>query len=396
MSEQALPHIRVIDLTHCVAGPYCTKLLSGFGAEVIKVEPPETGDKMRRLGPFYRDDEDLEHSIPFLWLNTGKQGITLDLKTEKGIEIIKNLVRDADVLVENFSPRVMPSLGLSYETLKEINPQLIMASISNFGQTGPYRDYKAEEIEMEALGGMMYLAGEPQRPPLTSGPSICQYSAGLHAYTGILMALFQRETNGRGQHVDVSILECALDNIEITMTNALHTGKNAKRGPHLGVPWDLYECEDGYALVIAMPARHWHRAAEIFEEPKLFDEKYDHIVDRVKHRKEFEDILRPSVKTHKKEALFHAGQTRNLAFGYVAGLDEVIRSPQHEEREFFVEIDHPAVGRQKYCGAPFKMSFTPWQSYRSPLLGEHNHIVYKDVLGYPPEEIDSLRRDRII
>jgi len=396
MKEKALSNLRIIDLTHSVAGPYCTKLMVGFGAEVIKIERPETGDGMRRLGPFYKNHEGLETSIPFLWLNTGKKSITLNIKTVKGTEILKQLIKNADVLIENFSPGVMHSLGLSYETLRDFNPRLIMTSISNFGQTGPYRDYKAEEIELQSLSGGMYMTGDPEKEPLSSGPALCQYTAGKHAYIATLMALLQRGKSGNGQFIDISIQESGLEHIEITLSYNLQKGKNAKRGEHLFVPWDTYECQDGYATIIAMPSRHWHRAAEIFGDARLFDKKYLHVLDRMKHRSEYEALLRPCVKAHKKKDLFHAGQTRKLAFGCVTGLDEVIESPQHKAREFFVEIDHPSVGKHKYCDAPFKMSRTPWQSDRAPLIGEHNQEIYTEIPGYSLQEIQQLSEQGVL
>lgn len=395
MKKKALSNLSAIDLTHYIAGPYCTKLMAGFGAEVIKIERPKTGDKMRGIGPFFKNQEGLETSIPFLWLNTGKKGITLNLKTEKGREIFKRLVQDADLLVENFSPRVMPGLDLNYEILKEINPRLVMASISNFGQTGVYRDYKAGEMEIQAMSGQMYLTGDPDKQPLAAGPAVSQYSAGMHAYTAILMALFQRELTGEGQYIDVSIMECGIENIEIKLSYNLQMDKNAKRGGHLFVPWDMYECKDGYATITAMPHRHWHRAAEIFTDPRLFDQKYEHLADRVKHRGEYEEILKSCVKEHGKRELFHAGQTRKLAFGYLAGIDEAIESPQHRDREFFAEIDHPVAGEHKYCGAPFKMSKTPYENLRSPLLGEHNQMVYRDRLSFTQQEIQQLKEEGV-
>jgi crotonobetainyl-CoA:carnitine CoA-transferase CaiB-like acyl-CoA transferase len=396
MEKQALENLRVIDLTEYISGPYCTKLLSGFGAEVIKLELPKTGDGLRGLGPFFKNQEGVETSIPFLWLNTGKMGMTLNLETEEGVKIAKELIHRADVLVEAFSPGVMAKLGLGYETLKENNPQLVMISISDFGQTGPYKSFKAEEIQMQALSGMMYLTGDPDRPPLASGPALCQYTAGLHAYVATLLALFQKRAGGGGQHVDVSKMECCLENIEVALTGYLQAETKARRKPHLGVPWDLYPCDDGYAAIIGMPARHWHRAAEIFEEPRLFDKQYDHLLDRIKHRHEYEEILENRLKTKKKEEVFRAGQSQGLAFGYLASLQEAFQSPQHKERQFFMETDHPEVGMHNYCGAPFKMSETPWQQERAPLLGEHNDRILRGILKYSQERLDRLRREGVI
>ncbi len=379
VSPQALSQIRVIDLTQDIAGSYCTKLAAGFGAEVIKVEPPETGDKMRGVGPFCNGNEGLESSIPFLWLNTGKKSITLDLQTDEGIETLKKLIERADVLVESFSPGVMADLGLDYDSLDAINPLLVVASISNFGQTGPYRNYEAEEIQTYAMSGGMYVSGDPDRVPLTCGPAVTQYSAGLHAYTAILMSLFQRARTGHGRYVDVSAMECGLENIENSLTTHLHTGKVARRGPHTFAPWGLHRCRDGYAAVACAPFRRWTKGAELFEEPRLLREKLRHVRGRVEHRDEVNACVEPWLANHTKKEVFEAGIQRDLAFGFLADFDEVLQSPQHSVRDFFVEIEHPAVGRYKYCGAPFKMSRTPWRSARSPLLGEHNQTVHASV-----------------
>ena len=205
--DAALEGVSVIDLTHCIAGPYCTKLLAGFGADVLKIEPPE-GERGRRMGPFYRDEPGPDSSLSFAYLNTGKRSATLNLKSVEGRDMLLSLLGDADVLVENFSPRVMPSLGLDYDTVREVAPHLVMVSISNFGQTGPYRDYRAADIVEYALGGLMYIFGAYDREPLKHAFNQAQFKAGTDAASATLMALYhQRMTGGRasgqGQHVDV-------------------------------------------------------------------------------------------------------------------------------------------------------------------------------------------------
>lgn len=396
MNQAALSDIRVVDLTHYTAGPYCTKLMSGFGAEVIKVERPGSGDAMRSVGPFFQNRKGTETSIPFLWLNTGKKSVTLDLKTEKGLDILKDLIGTADVLVENFSPDVMRRLGLDYKAVSDMNPGIVMTSISNFGQSGPYKDFKADEITLNALSGGMSVTGDPEKEPLAAGPVIYQYTAGQHAYLGTLMALFQKGVDGKGQFVDVSIQESGLEHIEIGLSYNLQRGENKKRGGHMFVPWATYDCKDGYGVVIAMPYRHWHRAAEIFKDPALFDDQYDHLLNRIKNRGEYEARLKPCVKAMRKTDLFHAGQARKLAFGYIASLKEASESPQHRARDFFKKIDHPTAGSHKYCDAPFKMSETPWASLRAPLLGEHNNDIYSGLLGYSADEIKQLAELEII
>ena len=192
MSEGALAGYRVLDVTHFVAGPYLTKLMADLGAEVIKIEKPRQGDGARRLGPFVGDEPDIEKSLPFLFYNTGKKSVTLNLKTVQGTEIFKEMVKHADIVVENFEPRVMPSLGLEYETLSQINPAIVVTSISNFGQDGPYRDYKATELIEYATSGLMYITGESDREPLKAGLDIAQVVAGQNALVPTLAVLYSR------------------------------------------------------------------------------------------------------------------------------------------------------------------------------------------------------------
>jgi len=395
MAEQALSHLKVIDLTHYLAGPYCTKLLAGFGAEVIKIERPKTGDALRGAGPFYGNESGVERSIPFLYLNTGKKSVSLDLKSDEGIAILKRLVATADVLVENFSPRVMPGLGLDYAALREINPRLVMASISNFGQTGPYRDYKADEISLQAMSGLMHMTGEPDKPPLAAGPALDQYCAGLHAYAAILMALFQCGVTGQGQHIDVSIVETGIENIETRLANYLHDGKTSKRGPHTFAPWGLYPCRDGYVAVIGAPFRHWTEGAKMFDSPTLLEEKYKHVRGRAQNREEVDAVVRPWMKSRGKKDIVRAALEHKLAFGYLATFDEVLESEQHAARGFFKEVEHPVTGRHRYCDAPYKMSETPWQTHRAPRLGEHNNEICAS-LGFCEEDMQALSEKGVI
>jgi len=367
-SNKALDGIKIIDFTHFVAGPYCTKLLAGFGATVIKIEKLE-GDAQR--------NELHGSNISFLWLNTGKESITLDLKTRWGREKAKSLIADADLVVENFSPGVMYRLGLGFEELKKINPDLIMVSISNFGQTGPYRDYNAEEIQLGAISGLMDNTGDADREPLTSGPKLNQYTAGLHAYLAAMLALQQRGKGEAGQGeagqlIDISIMESSMELIENRLHGFLAEGTLAKRGPHLFAPWGNYACKDGYATVIGAPFRHWATGVSVFESPELGQEKYFQLHNRIEDRKSIDEIIKTWASKKEKKEIFKSGQENGLSFGYVETLSEVNHSVQHHSRQFFETISHPLSGPQPYCGAPFKMSATPWKSFKAPLLGEQN------------------------
>jgi crotonobetainyl-CoA:carnitine CoA-transferase CaiB-like acyl-CoA transferase len=382
MVEGPLAQLRVIDLCQDIAGSYCSKLMAGFGADIIKVEPRAGGDKLRRMGPFFQNKPGLERSILFLWLNTGKESLTLDLEKEEDLETLRTLIRGADVVLENFPPGTMSGLGLGYEDLQKINPRIVLTSITGFGQSGPYKDYQAEDIVLHALSGGMYLTGDPEKPPLNSGPAVCQYTAGLCAYIATLMALYHRHNTGEGQQADISIQEAALNNIEMALKDYLQLGNPKKRNndKHPIVPWELYPCADGEVAIIGGPVRHWLREAEIiFHEPRLVEAKFRHAGYRIQNRQEFEEILVSCLKKHKKKDLFIQGQEHHLAFAYLKTISEVLESPQHKAREFFVEIDHTVVGTYKYCGAPFVLSKTPWHSTRAPLLGEHTEKILREL-----------------
>jgi crotonobetainyl-CoA:carnitine CoA-transferase CaiB-like acyl-CoA transferase len=393
MPQGALSNLKVVDLTEHIAGPFCTKLMAGFGADVIKVEKPGAGDGLRQVGPYYRNEVGPENSIPFLWLNTGKRSIATRLNTDGGREIVARLIRNADVLIEGFGPGVMAGLGLSFDVVRKLNPRIVMTSISNFGQTGPYKDYQADQITEYAMSGSMKLTGEAGRAPLSSGPAITQYSAGINAYFATMLAVFNRNSTGAGDYIDLSIQESGLDNVEIALAEHLLGGRVGNRNGdrHLLVPWQLYPCADGFAAVIGGPVRNWLDAASLFEEPRLLQPELHHMADRIKHREEVEEYLRPWLAAHGQKEIAEAGRTHGLAFGYLATAEDVLESPQHGHRGFFSEIDHPVTGRQRYCGSPFRSSETPWRSCRAPLVGEHTEEILIDGLGYSKEDVLRLR-----
>ena len=251
MADQALSDMKVIDLTHYIAGPSCTKQLADYGADVIKVERPGEGDGARRMGPFFHDDPHPEKSGLVLYLNTNKRGITLDLKSRVGKEILQQLVKGADVLVENFRPRVMDRLGFGYEELEKINPNLVMTSISNFGQTGPYRDYKTSELMTFGMGGKMLATGLPDREPQKLGLTVTIYQSGVSAAIATMAGFYAaRYQDVRGQHIDVSMMETQAGSIDSRMQNMVayqYTGRTALRviGGGAGYPGGAFACADG-------------------------------------------------------------------------------------------------------------------------------------------------------
>ncbi len=397
MADGALSHIKVLDLTHYIAGPYCTRLLADYGAEVIKVEKPGEGDGARRCGPFLHDEPHPEKSGLFLYLNSNKRGITLNLKTETGRRIFKELLREADVLVENFRPGVMASLGLEYEDLHRINPKLVMTSISNFGQSGPYRDYKASEIVLYALGGMMYIMGNYDREPLKHGLSQGQYLAAATAAAATMSAIYAQGEDGPGQHVDVSIMEAVTEGIFWPAVAYSYSGGVPRRRPKVGSVFDAcMPTKDGYVAPVFYGYVDWDAFSRFMDCPELADPKFASHADRVMHSEEFAALLLPKIREWSKDELFHAAQDWRFAFGIVNTTEDVVHSPQLRERGFFVEMDHPVAGRLTYPGAPFKLSESPAQARRpAPLLGQHNEEVYGR-LGYTGGDLVKLREGGII
>ena len=399
MAEGALSGLRVLDLGHGISAPYCTCLLAGYGAEVIKVEPPGEGDPARRTGPFLRDEPHPEKSGLFLYLNTRKKGITLRLETRAGANIIKELIEDTDVLVENFEPRVMPGLGLSYETLEKINPGLVMVSISNFGQTGPYRDFKATDLTSFAMGGLMSMTGEPDREPLKEGGSQVEYQGGLYAFTAAAIVAYSAKVTGLGQHVDISLMECICSELEGSLPATSYLGVEFNRhrvGNRPATIIGLYPCRDGYIGIHGNP-REWPKVAEGIGMPELVDDpRFVMPAARAEHRDELEAIIMGWTTERDKMEIYDIAGKMRVPFAPVLTTEELLESPQLKAREFFVEIDHPETGPLTYPGAPFRMSETPWQVARAPLLGEHNEEIYCGRLGYSKEDLVRLKSQGVI
>ena len=399
LSESALQGVKVLDLTHHIAGPYCTKLLADFGADVVKVERPE-GDPARNIPPFFHDQHGLDNSLLFLYLNTNKQSVTLNLKSGHGLGMLKELARESDVLVENFSPRIMPSLGLDYHTLSQINPSLVMVSISNFGQTGPYRDYKASDIVSYALGGLMYIFGNYHREPLIHALHQAQFRAGTNSASATLMALYHQGRTGQGQHVDVSIQECIASGLRDVVDNYTYAGAVRRRQPnHSGDLTRVREASDGYILPNPglSSAVDWGGVVEFLDEPALDDEKFSTRSARLVNGEELGRILDHNFLPRKKFEMFHAAQQRRFIYGVVQSPEEVLSNEQYQSRGFFVGIDHPVVGEIKYPGAPFSMSATPWKArVAAPTLGQHNTQVFGQRLGYSDVDLAHMRATEVI
>ena len=394
-----LSGLKVLDLTHYVAGPYATRLMATQGAQVTKVERPDGGDPARRMGPFPGDVPDPERSGLFLYLNTSKKSVTLNLKNEAGKAILKELVAESDVLVENFEPRVMPGLSLDYETLSAVNPAMVMTSISNFGQTGPYRDYRASEINLYALGGLMYITGERDREPLQMAARLCQYGAGQNALVATLAALWHRENTGQGQCVDVAISEYIATILENALSMYSYTGASVTRTGNRGygrAAWGPYPCEDGYVGVIGAPDHRWPAMADIMGIPALAEPRFATRAGRQEHADELDALMLPWLAQHEKRDIFERAQQGGLGFAYVATPGEILQMEHLRHREFFAQVEHPRAGTLQYPTDPFKTQGMDWKLEPAPMLGQHNEEVLCGRLGYSREDLARLREANVI
>ena len=398
---RALSGVKVLDLTHHVAGPYCTKLLADFGADVLKVERPGTGDPARAMGPFPGGRPHPEKSLLFAYLNTSKKAITLDLKSATGKGLLERLVLDADILVENFSPRVMPGLGLDYGSLQKTNPTLIYVSITNFGQTGPYRDYKATDIVEYALGGLMYILGSHDREPLKHALRQTQFKAGTSASTAALIAYFHRQMTGQGQYIDVSIQEAVASALRDTASLYSYIGaiRQRQHTPSGDMPRSPMPAKNGYVVPIHFGGVvDWDVTGDFLKEPDLKREEFSTPEGRLEHARELHETLERAFSRWDKYELFQeAHKRRGNIYGVVQSPAEVVESDQYRYRGYFAEVDHPAIGRATYPGAPFIMSGTPWQaSSPAPALGQHNLSVYCDQLGLEADDLKILRASGVV
>ena len=411
-----LDGVRVVDLTHYFSGPYCTKLLATLGAEVIKIERLGGGDPMRSLGPFASalmpnsaagqgqrptSEEREENGAWFLYLNTSKKSLTLDLKSAEGKRVLRDLVASSQILVENFAPGVMDTLGFGYDDLRAVNPELVMTSISNYGQTGPRRDWKAAEINLYAAGGLMNITGEPEYEPLKEGAPLSQLGAGQNAFVASMVGLIHAEDSGEGQHIDISIAEYATNILENAMMQYSYSGQEYTRVGNRGygrAAWGIYPCQDGYVGIIAGPDQRWPEVAEIMEREELSDPRFASRYGRLVHADEVDALMLPWLLDHDKVDVFKAGQEHGLAFTFVATMEDLLEMEQLTARDYFVELDHPVTGPLQYPGRPISPATRSdaWVYRRAPLLGEHTNQVLEYRLGYSTDQISRLRDQGVI
>ena len=398
--DGALADLRVLDFTHYVAGPYTTKLLADYGAEVLKVERPGSGDGARRIGPFPGDIPHPEKSGTFLHLNTNKRSVTLNLKSSEAQDIVKRLVAEVNVVVESFRPGQMAAFGLDYETLRSINPGIVMTSISNFGQTVPYRDFRASDLIIYGMGGEMYSTGLEDREPLKLGEDVVLYQAGAIAATATMGAVFVDSS----QHVDVSLMETQIGSIDRRMSMLLayqYNGEISMRSATAtagGYPNGVFICLDGY-VQIAGGRNYFDRVVAMMGAPDvLLEERW--YEPEAQYDPELEDEFNtyfiPWCLERTKREIWHVAQEVGVLSAPINAASDLVSDSQFHRRGAFAEIDHPAAGPLLYPGRPFRMSESPWCVRRpAPLLGQHTGEVLC-ALGYTEVDIQLLRNQKAI
>lgn len=389
--------IRVLDLSQVVAGPFCSMVLADMGAEVIKVERPGVGDNLRRWGPPFLGGE----SVYFLYLNRNKKSITLNLKSEEGRRIFIKLLKRSDVLLENFRPETMERLGLGYEEVSGINPRVIYCRISGYGQTGPYRVKGGYDLLAQGESGLISITGEPDRPPGSKvGVAIVDMGTGLYAALGILLALMVREKTGRGQLIDVSLLDSAVSWMLQPVGYYLATGQLPKRlgtAHPVAAPYQAFKSRDIYFTIGCAADRNWRALCRVLGLEELADDpRFSTNPKRVENREELAGILSEVFEGEGGELWLRRLQEAGVPCAPVNTVDRLLDHPQLRARDMFVEVDHPMAGRLRLTGIPLKLSETPGE-VRSPppLLGEHTEEILS-WLGYGPEEIRELRDRGVI
>ena len=392
-----LEGIRVVDLTRILAGPYCTMMLGDMGAEVIKIEHPEGGDDTRGWGPPFLNGV----STYFISINRNKKSFTLNLKDERGKELLRDLIRKGDVVVENFRPGTLDKLGFSWEEIHRINPAVIFASLSGFGQTGPRKDEPGFDVVIQGEGGIMSITGEPDGPPSKFGASIADITAGMLAAQGVLLSLYHREKTGVGQMVDVGMLDGQVALLTYHANNYFGTGKLPPRrgNKHPSItPYEMYACKDGYFNLGVGNDSLWRRfcdamgLGDIKEDPKFAVNK-----DRVDNRLELQEILDAFFAEKTVGETLDTLRGAGIPCGPINNLAQVLSEPQILAREMVVDVDVPVAGPTKVTGVPIKLSKTPGAVRTPPpTLGQYTDEVLETVLGMDEAQRNALREDGVV
>jgi crotonobetainyl-CoA:carnitine CoA-transferase CaiB-like acyl-CoA transferase len=394
-----LAHLRVLDLTSGVSGPWCTKLLADYGADVIKAERPGIGDSSRGHGPFPHNIPDREASALFLWLNTSKRGITLDFATATGRALVLRLAASCDAVVQDWRPSEVVALGLRYEDFAAVNPRIVVTSVTAFGQSGPYAEWRATNIVSYAAGGQHYITGDPDREPLQNAGYQALYQAGTQAFGATLAALWDAAEQGRGQAVEIAGIEAMASILELYLPDYAYRKSEAltqRRGNFASAVVGIYPAADGHIGIHAMP-KNWPQLLEAMDAQWMAtDERFIDNRARLGNDDELSaQFYGWAASKTKREAYERAGATR-APISPVNTIGDLLASPHLAERRFFREIEHPIAGPLPYPGPPARLSATPATPGRAPLLGEHNTDIFGGLLGLEARAVARLRAAGVI
>lgn len=402
MSMGALENLVVLDLTRVLAGPYCTMLLADMGAEVIKIEIPQGGDDTRSYPPFRENRDGVQESLYFANINRNKKGITLNLKSEKGKEIFRRLVKKADIVVENYRPGVMDKLGLGYDALKEINPRLIYGSVSGFGNTGPYRLRPGYDILAQAMGGLMSITGTAGGPPTRVGSAMGDLLGGLHLTIGLLAAVNARNLTGTGQRVDISLMDAVIAATENTAIKYLESGTIPPRmgNRYAAVsPYDAFQVKDGKIIIAAGNQRLYEKlCTEILHRPDMItDPRFTDMPGRLKNQDAIQEVIQSVLADKTMDEATELLLSKGIPAGPIYDISQILQDPQVQAREMFVEMEHPTLGEITVNGCAVKLSDTmPSVRTPAPVLGQDVHSVLQKYCSLSPEEVEALRETQVI
>jgi crotonobetainyl-CoA:carnitine CoA-transferase CaiB-like acyl-CoA transferase len=393
---KALDDIFVVDLSRVLSGPICTMMLADMGAEVVKVEPPPFGDDSRQWGPPFVGGI----STYFLSINRNKKSLGLNLKTEEGRRILWKLIERADVLIENFRPGVLEKLGFGYEKISAANPRTIYCSISGYGHTGPYRNRPGYDVIAQAESGVMDLTGEPDRPPVKLGASIADIVTGLYALQGILLSLLVRHRTGKGQFIDVSLLDSMVSTLTYQALIYLTTGRSPQRmgtrHPSI-VPYESFQAKDGFLNIGVTNQKQWTNFCRILGFPELAtDPRFERMEDRLAYYNELRPVIDRALAPMTRSEVIQRMTEAGIPVGPINTVGEILEDPQIHAREMVIQLTHPEYGPLRVLGIPIKLSDTPGSvDSAPPRFGEHNqHILER--LGYGYADIQRFRESGVI
>jgi CoA:oxalate CoA-transferase len=405
MAPSALKGLKILEFCTTVSGAYCAKLMADLGAEVIKIETPGIGDGARRKPPFLKGEAHPEKSGLFMYINTSKFGVTLDPSKAQGKEIFEKLVKDVDVLIVDNPPGELEKMGLGYDALKMINAGLVMMAITPFGQSGPYKHYKAYQLNISQMSGQGYLlpmiSPNLDRPPVKVGGNSGNFDPGLVASIAVMAALFWRGKSGKGQYIDMSKMEAlmSMQRVEsVTFPNSgvnMSRSGNAQRRSADGV----LPCKDGYVVVVTPEEHQWRNFMKLIGDPPWSKEPWCRTrFERARHVDEMKEYILDWMKDKPKEEIFRNGQALSTPVAAANTAKDVVESPQFNARGFFVETLHPVMGNiDKFPSSPYRFSKTPWAISRpAPRLGEHNEHIFCTRLGFTREELAMLKSSGVV